>query len=190
MRALLAGEEVTHHGEVDVVAARLWTRPADPPRLVGAAVSPETARWVGGWADGLITVNQPPDTLRRVLDAFHEGGGTGKPAYLQVHLSWATTDDEARSIAFDQWRTNVFEPPLCWDLTSVAQFDEAARFVRPEDVTRSLLASSDPSCHLDRLTELAALGFDGLWLHHVGQEQEPFIDVFGEHVVPALRSAS
>jgi probable non-F420 flavinoid oxidoreductase len=190
MRALFAGEEVTHHGEVDVVGARLWTLPAQPPPLVGAAVSPETARWVGGWADGLITVSQPPDALRRVLDAFREGGGDGKPAYLQVHVSWAPTDDEALAIAHDQWRTNVFDPPLCWDLTTVEQFDAAARFVRPEDVARTVIVSRDPSCHLDRLAALAALGFDGLWLHHVGQEQVPFIDVFGEHVVPALRSAS
>jgi predicted outer membrane lipoprotein len=31
-------------------------------------------------------------------------------------LSWARTDAEARQIAYDQWRTNVFDPPVCWDL--------------------------------------------------------------------------
>ena len=36
----------------------------------------------------------------------------------------------------------------------------------------------------DRLVELAELGFDGVWIHHVGQQQERFIEVFGEHVVP------
>src|ERR687898_1975910 len=70
MRALFAGEEVTHHGLVHVDRARLWTLPARPPRFVGAAVSPETAAWVGGWADGLITVKQDVDALRTVLDAF------------------------------------------------------------------------------------------------------------------------
>jgi probable non-F420 flavinoid oxidoreductase len=190
MRALFAGEEVTHHGEVDVVGARLWTRPAVPPPLVGAAVSATTARWVGSWADGLVTVNQEPDALRRVLAAFREGGGDGKPAYLQVHVSWAPTDAEARAVAHDQWRSNVFQPPLCWDLTSVAQFDQAARFVRPEDVEGSVIVSADPSCHRDRLGELVALGFEGVWVHHVGQEQHAFLDVFGEHVVAALRGAS
>src|SRR5918993_1360234 len=59
MRALFAGEEVNHDGLVTVDRARLWTRPEQPPPLLGAAVSVETARWVAGWADGLITVNQP-----------------------------------------------------------------------------------------------------------------------------------
>src|ERR671914_1520437 len=59
MRALLAGEVVDHDGLVRVDRAKLWTLPAEPPTLVGAAVSPETARFVGEWGDGLITINQP-----------------------------------------------------------------------------------------------------------------------------------
>ena len=33
----------------------------------------------------------------------------------------------------------------------------------------------------------ASLGFDDIYLHFVGQEQERFIDTFGEKVLPALR---
>ena len=190
MRALLAGDEVTHHGLVTVDRARLWTRPSAPPPLVGAAVSEATAAWVGTWADGLATVSQPVDVLRRVLAAFREHGGEGKPAYLQVHVSWAETDEEAAAIAHDQWRTNVFDPPLSWDLEMVEHFDQAATYVRPEDVCRKVLVSSDPVWHLDHLTELVDVGFDGIWLHHVGREQLAFIDVFGEHVVPTLRGVA
>jgi probable non-F420 flavinoid oxidoreductase len=187
MRALFGGEEVTHDGLVVVDRARLWTLPAAPPALIAAAVSPATARWAARWADGLITVAQEPAVLRDVVDAFRAGGGDGKPMYLQVHVSWAPTDDEATAIAFDQWRTNVFDPPLCWDLAHVEHFDEAARHVRPQDVAARVVVSSDPGRHLARLIELVQIGFDGIWIHHVGVEQRPFIDVFGEHVVPQLR---
>jgi probable non-F420 flavinoid oxidoreductase len=188
LRALFAGEEVTHRGEVIVDRARLWTLPVTPPPLYGAAVSAETAGWVADWADGLVTLYQPPDTLRRILDAFRSGGGEGKPAYLQVHVSWAPTDDEAMDIAHDQWRTNVFGPPLCWDLELVEHFDAAAVHVRPDDVRRHVLVSADPAWHRDRLAEALAVGFDGVWVHHVGQIQLPFIETFGEQVVPSLRS--
>ena len=187
MRALFAGEEVTHHGLVTVDQARLWTRPAVAPALFGAAVSPATAGWVGSWADGLITVSQPVDALRDVVEAFRAGGGEGKPVYLQVHLSWAPTYDEALAVAHDQWRTNVFDPPLCWDLARVEHFDEAAKHVSPQDVAARVIVASDPRRHLDRLAELVTIGFDGIWLHHVGRQQERFIDVFGEHVVGPLR---
>src|SRR5688500_17736919 len=103
MRALFAGEEVTHHGRVVVDRARLYTLPERPPPLLGAAVSEATARWVGEWADGLATVHAPNEHLRRMIDAFRSGGGDGE-LVLQVHLAWAPTDDEALRVAHDQWR--------------------------------------------------------------------------------------
>ena len=87
---------------------------------------PATAARHAAWADGLVTVNQPLDTLRQVLDAYRDAGGRG-PAALQVHLSWAPTDDEALAIAHDQWRSNVHGPPVCWDTETVEAFDVDGR---------------------------------------------------------------
>jgi len=186
MRALFAGEEVTHHGRVEVDRARLHTRPQRPPPLIGAAVSEATARWAGSWADGLATVNAPVDHLRRMIAAFRDGGGPDGPMVLQVHLSWAPTEDEALRIAHDQWRTNVFEPPVCWDLATVAEFDERVRDVTADEVREKVLVSSDLQQHVAWLRELGDLGFDELALHHVGRDLDAFIDAFGEHVLPAL----
>ena len=186
MRALFAGEVVDHDGLVRVDRARLWTLPPEPPALIGVAVSAETAGWVAGWADGLATIVQPREQLERVVAAFRENGGEGKTMALQVHLSWSPGEDEALAIAHDQWRTNVFSPPLCWDLATVEQFDEAAKHVRPEDMRGPVLISSDLAWHADRLSELAELGFDAIYLHHVGQEQRRFIEAFGERVLPGL----
>jgi probable non-F420 flavinoid oxidoreductase len=186
MRALFAGEEVSHRGHVVVDRARLWTLPKTPPPLFGAAVSEATARWVAEWADGLATVNAPTDHLRRMIDAYRSAGGKG-PLVLQVHLSWAPTEDEAIDIAHDQWRTNIFAPPVPWDLELPEHFDEAARFVRHEDVRATVLVASDLERHVEQLHEWAQLGFDALALHHVGQDLDPFIDAFGEHVLPRLR---
>ena len=183
MRALFAGEEVTHDGLVHVDRARLWTLPETPPPLLCAAVSEATARWGGDWADGLATVNAPVEQLRRMLDAF---GSDGRKV-LQVHVSWAPTDEEALAIAHDQWRTNIFDPPICWDLETPEAFDVAAALVRPDDVASKVLVSSDLQRHIAWLQEFAALGFDDIALHHVGQDVDPFIDAFGEHVLPALR---
>lgn len=185
IRALLRGEEVTHDGRVRIDRARLWSLP-EGPSLFGAAVSQETATVVGGWADGMITVRQPVDVLRRVIDTFREGGGEHKPVAVQVHLSWAEDDDTALAIAHDQWRTNVFGSELAWNLETPPQFEEAAKTVRPEDVTDAVLVSADPAQHVKWLRELADLDVDTLYLHHVGKEQDRFIEVFGEHVLPEV----
>src|SRR6187200_266134 len=55
IRALHRGEEVSHDGLVHVDRARIWTLPDEPPPLLAAAVSAETAAWAAGWADGIIT---------------------------------------------------------------------------------------------------------------------------------------
>ena len=188
IRALLRGEEVSHDGLVRVDRARIWSLAEQTPALVGAAVSEQTAGVVGSWADGLITINQPLDKLRRMIDAFRAAGGEGKPVYLQVHLSWAPDEDTALGIAHDQWASNVFGSPIAWNLEFPEQFDEAARFVQPDDVRGPVLVSSDLSWHIDQLNELAGLGVDGLYLHHVGKEQQPFIETFGEHVLPKVAS--
>src|ERR1051325_2636041 len=102
IRRLLAGEEVSHEGLVHVNRARLWTLPETIPDLVGPAVTPHTAARHAAWADALVTVNQPREKLRDVLDAYREAGGRG-PGRLQIHLSWAHTDQEALSRPHDQW---------------------------------------------------------------------------------------
>jgi probable non-F420 flavinoid oxidoreductase len=189
IRALFSGEVVDHHGRVVVDRARLWTLPPEPPPLIGPAISVETAAWVGEWADGLVTVNQPREKLERMIAAFRENGGEGKRLAVQVHLSIADDEATALEIAHDQWRTNVFPPPLCWDLETVEQFDTASLHVRPEDVRGAVLVSSEPARHVEVIGELAALGFDEVYLHHVGREQRAFIDSFGEHVLPEFREA-
>lgn len=184
---LLDGEEVSHDGLVTVDRARVWDLPRERPRLVGPAVTVASAARVAAWADGLVTINQPVEVLRDVVAAYRDAGGRG-PLALQVHLSWTRTEAEAEEVALDQWRTNVFPEPVCWDTETPEGFDVMAEHVDIEGVRRSVEVSSDLAWHRDRITELAAVGFDDVYLHFVGQEQRGFIDAFGEHVLPALRS--
>jgi probable non-F420 flavinoid oxidoreductase len=185
IRALHAGEEVSHDGLVHVDRAKLWSLPPTPPPLIATSVSTETAAWSAEWADGAITINQPVEDLRAWADAYRSAGGRG-PLVLQVHLSYAETDEKALDIAHDQWRANVLGPPLAWDIDSVEGFDEAASYIRREDLPSSVIVSSDPDEHVRRLQEFVDLGFDRIYLHHVGKEQERFLDVFGERVLPRL----
>ncbi len=185
MRRLLQGEEVSHDGLVTVDRARLWTRPAEPPLLLGAAVSTKTAERVAGWADGLITIAAEEDYLRQMISAYKDNGGRGK-VNLQVHISYADNEDRALQLAHEQWRTNVFSPPFCWDTDTAESFDLAGEHVPPDAMHQAVRISSDPGRHAAWLNEYAELGFDAIYVHHVGQEQDEFIDVFGEKVLPQL----
>ena len=187
MRRLWAGETVSHDGHVRLSEARLWTRPAEPPMLVGAAVTPQTAAWVAKWADALITVVQPDDTLDEVVRAFRSNGGDGKPMFLQVHLAWAPTEAEARAAAFDQWRQNTLPNSVMTDLAHPEQIAAAAQHVTPADLDGAVRISADLGQHVAWLGGDLERGFDGLFLHEVGPEQERFVEVFGREVLPRLR---
>lgn len=180
-----SNEHITGGGWLRKDIRNARTLPEKPPLLVAAAVSVPTAQWAAEWADGLITVNQPPQPLRDMALAYREAGGRGK-LYLQVHLSYAAHDDTALRIAHEQWRTNVFPPPVPWDLVMVEHFDIAATHVPPEAMRAGVLISSDPAQHAAWLQDLIDIGFDEIFLHHAGQELLEFLDVFGQHVLPQL----
>jgi hypothetical protein len=120
-----------------------------------------------------------------MLSAYREAGGRGR-THLQVHLSWDPDEDTALEIAHDQWRSNVFPPPISWDLDHQEHFDAVSEHVAPDSVRGAVLVSSDLGRHAAWLNELVELGFDEVYLHHVGREQGAFIDAFGTSVLPQL----
>ena len=189
MRALWAGETVTHYGLVVVEEAKLYTRPETPPMIVGAAVTAETAEWVGSWADALITISRPAEEQRKVIEAFHRGGGDGKPMFVKAQISYAPTEEAALKGAHEQWRVNIFENSVLTDLRSPAQFDSLGKHVAPEELQGKIRVSSDPARHAAWIAEDLELGFSQVLLHNVNREQAQFIDAFGEKVLPQVMRA-
>lgn len=187
MHRLLRGERVSRYGRVTVVDAEIYSRPATPPPLLGAAVTEATAEAVGAWADGLLTVSGEPDQVRKVVEAFRRGGGEGKTLVMQVGLNWAPTEDEALRGAWEQWRTNVLGGEVNWELRTPEQFETATKHVRPEDVAESILVSSNLDQHVEWIGRYMELGFDEIYLHQVGRNQEAFLEAFGTKVLPQLR---
>lgn len=186
IRRLHAGETVTHRGLVTVENAKLWTLPDTPPKLIQPAISIETAVMGARWgADGVATINQPLDHLRAMVDAYRDAGGDGQ-LFLQVHLSWAPTQDEAWAIARDQWRTNTFAAPANVDLTA-SQLEIVGEHVPDSAVGRAVLVDSDLGRLAARIREMVEIGFDRVYLHHVGQHQQPFIEAAAERLLPELR---
>ncbi|CAN5787593.1 TIGR03885 family FMN-dependent LLM class oxidoreductase [soil metagenome] len=190
MRALWAGETVTHHGLVTVEEAKLYTRPERPPMIVGAAITPATAGWMGDWADALITVAGSRKEMQQVIDAFRSGGGADKPIFLQVHLASAPDEREAQQQAMARWRFSALDTTVLAELRRPAQFDAASSHVRIEDLSGSVRMSPDPERHLEWLQEDLAMGYERIYLHEVGPDQERFIDLFGERVLPELSPPS
>ncbi|MCG5061664.1 MAG: TIGR03885 family FMN-dependent LLM class oxidoreductase [Limnoraphis sp. WC205] len=186
IRALWSGETVTHRGLVSIEEAKLYTRPETNPLMIGAAITAKTAQWLGSWADGLITTSRPPEQLKEVVEAFHRGGGQGKPMILKVQLSYHSDENIAKKDAYDQWRNNIFASQVLSDLKTPQQFDAIGEFVTLEDLEKNVRVSSNVEQHIEWLKQDIELGFDELILHNVNREQEQFIETFGKTVLPRL----
>lgn len=187
IRALWAGETVTRRGRVRVEGATLYTRPVTPPSIYGAALTSETAEWVGSWADGLITVAGDVEAMRGIVEAFRRGGGEGKPMAVQAAVSWAESESEALEAARRHWPIAVVDLARNQDLPDPADFDRETAGLRPEDLRDKLRVSADLDRHVDWLRGDLDLGFDAIYLHPVGPDPAHFLEVFGARVLPALR---
>lgn len=187
IRALWNGETVNHHGLITVEEATLYTRPTKPIAVVAAAITPETAAWAAGWADELITISQPIEELQKVVDAWRQNGGENKSMKIKVQVSYDTTDQEALKGAHEQWKSNVFGSAMLADLRLPEQFEQAAQFVRPEEIRKFVHVSPEPNQHLEWLQQYVELGFQDIDLHNVNVKQEQFIEVFGDKVLPQMK---
>lgn len=184
MRRLWRGEEVTHYGQVIIEQARLYIPLAQTPDIIGAALSEETARWLGGWADGLITTARPLVELKSMIEAFQAAGGEGRRLILKADLSYDPDYDIALQGAYDQWRYCLLSNTLIEELRTTQEFDAMGDQVTMETVKRSVKISNDLQELSDWLSELDALGFEKIILHNVNLKQEQFIEAFGSHVLP------
>ncbi|MVA76653.1 TIGR03557 family F420-dependent LLM class oxidoreductase [Auraticoccus sp. F435] len=189
---LFTGKDVKHTGEFfKMETARLWTMPETPPEILVATAGPLNAKRTGRHADGMITVGAPLEKISGLFQKFAEGAReVGKdpdtmPKVLQLHLSWAPTDEEARRNALTEWPNGGMKFPKA-DIRSPHDFAEMAKLVRIEDFEGRMIMSSDPDEHRAYIQRFVDLGFDRVYLHNVGRNQREWIDVFAEQVLPKL----
>ncbi|WP_435179276.1 TIGR03885 family FMN-dependent LLM class oxidoreductase [Halorussus sp. AFM4] len=186
MRRLWDGETVTHDGRVTVEEATLHSLPDTAPPLIGAALSESTARWLGEWADGMVTIaTTDHDRLQRRVEAFREQA-PDKPVYLKVQLSYADDEQAALDGAYDQWRTNCVPGPVTEELRTTEQFDAAGETVTEEQVQENVRVSADLDDHVEWLRQDLSLDVETVFLHNVNRDQERFVESFGEHVLPEI----
>ena len=194
IKKLFTGKDVKHDGKFfKLHKMRLWTMPDAPPPIYIAAAGPVTSKRTGQFADGIITPAANLSKIEGILAKFGEGAkAAGKdpdtmPKLLQMHLSWAPTDEQAWENAMTEWPNGGMKFPK-QDVRSPFDFQEMAKLVRREDFDGRMIISSDPDLHRAEIQKFIDAGFDRIYIHNVGRNQEEFIKVFGREVLPKLTS--
>jgi coenzyme F420-dependent glucose-6-phosphate dehydrogenase len=193
IRKLFSGKVVKHSGKhFTLESARLYTLPSTPPPIYVASSGPINSERTGKLADGIITVGAAKEKIATLMERFAKGArDAGKdpatmPRILQLHVSWAPTRDEAMSQAVTEWPNGGMPFPK-GDIRNPEDFAEMAKFVRPENFTNRVLISPDLAEHTAQVQHYLDLGFNEVYIHNVGRNQEAFIEAYGREVIPALK---
>ncbi len=109
------------------------------------------------------------------------------PRLMQLHLSWAPTEEEALRNAIEEWPNGGMPFPK-QDIRNPSDFEAMAKLVRPEDFKGRLLISADPEAHRSYIQRYLDLGFDQIYLHNVGRNQVEWLECFGRDVLPTLNA--
>jgi coenzyme F420-dependent glucose-6-phosphate dehydrogenase len=183
IRLLWQGGEQSHYGKYYTVEnARLYTLPDEPPPIMIAASGEKSAALAGRMGDGFISTAPKAE----LVQAFEAEGAAGRPRYGQVTVCYAENDATARRIAHQYWPNGALHGELGQELPTPRHFEQAAKNVREEDVAESVVCSSDPQKHIEAIQEFVDAGFDHVYVHQVGPEQDDFINFYQKYVLPAF----
>jgi len=181
IRLLWQGGYQTHRGRhYTVEQARIYTLPEQLPEIAVAAAQPRAAELAGRIGDAFVAV-EPNGQL---VQNFEQNGGSGKPRYGHLTACWAETEDEAKRIAHENWPNAGLEGPLSQELALPAHFEAAAGMVEPDDLAETMPLGPDPERYLEQITAFEDAGFDHVYIHQVGNDQEGFMRFARRELMP------
>jgi G6PDH family F420-dependent oxidoreductase len=184
IRLLWQGGTQTYRGRFYVVEnARVYTLPDQPPPIMVAAGGPKAVEAAGRIGDGLISTSPSAELLQQ----FRAHEGADKPCFGQLAVCWARDEATARRTAYEQWPIVAFEGELNQELPTPAHFEQVAKMVREEDVVEVIPCGPDPERHIAAVKKFAEAGFDHVYIHQIGSEQEGFFRFYEQEVLPKLR---
>jgi G6PDH family F420-dependent oxidoreductase len=181
LRLLHGGGERSHYGKFfQVHDARVYNLPEKPVPIYVAAAGKESAKLAARAGDGLICSAPSAETVR----AFVEGGGNGKPRYGQLTVCWAKTEDEAVRTALDFWPISGLEGQFKNELPRPLYLEQASKPVTAEMIKKEITCGPDPQKHLEAIGKFARAGFDHVYVHQVGPDQEGFMRFYEREILP------
>jgi hypothetical protein len=72
------------------------------------------------------------------------------------------------------------------ELRTVTHFEQAVKLVTEEKATESVPCGPDPEVHIAAIRKYIEAGFDHVYFHQVGPDQEGFMRFYEREVLPEL----
>lgn len=182
IRALWTGETIDHRGRhYEVENAKLFDPPAEPPAIIVSGFGPHATELAARIGDGYW--GHAPD--REPIDRYLEHGGTG-PRYAQLDVCWATDEAAARATVHEIWPNGGIPGQLSQDLPTWTHFEQAADIVTENDAVGETPCGPEVEPFLESVRSFVDAGFDHLYFHQIGPDQDGFLKFWSNEIEPAL----
>ena len=195
MRRLWTEERVTFEGQYyRTQDATIYDRPATPVPIYIAAAGALIAKYAGRAGDGLISTSGKARELyiETILPKVLEGRGepgSRVPDYarmIEVKVSFDT--DMRRAMEETRhWAFLALTPEEKISVHSPDEMERLADVLSAERAASRWIVSTDPDEHVERVSYYVDLGFDHLVFHAPGPDQERFLRLYADQILPRLR---
>jgi coenzyme F420-dependent glucose-6-phosphate dehydrogenase len=183
IRRLWTGETVDHRGDFyEVENAKLFDPPAEAIPVIVSAFGPKAVELAARIGDGYWGTSPSKD----LVDRYQELGGHG-PRYAQLNVCWAEDESRARKTVHEVWPNTGIKGQLSQDLPTWTHFEEATAMVSEEEATKSVPCGPEVEPVLDSVRQYLSAGYDHLYFHQIGPDQEGFFRFWQRELQPALR---
>jgi G6PDH family F420-dependent oxidoreductase len=182
VRQLWTGETVDHRGTYYCVEnARLFDPPDDDVPVIVSGFGPVAVDLAAQIGDGLWTSGPTGDLIDRYVAAGGEGA-----RYGQIHVCVGDDEEACRKTVHRVWPNAALPGQLAQELPTWSHFEQAAELVTVEAATETIPCGPDPEPILDAIGAYRDAGYDHIYLHQIGPDQDAFFAAWEKELAPAL----
>ncbi|MEE2979949.1 MAG: LLM class flavin-dependent oxidoreductase, partial [Pseudomonadota bacterium] len=175
-------------------SATIYDRPDESIPLYIAASGPTASRLAGRVADGLICTSgkatklYTETVLPNVAIGLEKAGRDADSMERMIEMKVSYDSDGERAMQDTRhWAALALSPEEKTGVEDPVEMEKLAAALPIERAASRWIVSTDPDEHIERIAPYIELGFSHLVFHAPGPDQERFLRLYGDQVLPRLR---
>jgi coenzyme F420-dependent glucose-6-phosphate dehydrogenase len=195
IRELWSGERVSFEGEYYTTdKATIYDLPEQPVPIYLAGSGPAATRYAGRVGDGYITTSGKAPELYTdtLLPAVREGAAKAdrQLSDIDMMIEVKVSFDHDRDAAMEAtrfWGALALTPEQKMGVEDPVEMQRLADELPSSKTASRFIVSTDADEHVDSIQRYIDLGFTHLVFHAPGPDQEKFLRLYGEEIIPQIR---
>jgi coenzyme F420-dependent glucose-6-phosphate dehydrogenase len=196
MRRLWAEERVTFDGKFyKTEKATIYDRPSTAVPIYLAASGPTVAKMAGEIAEGYIcTSGKAPELYKETLlpnvaAGLHAAGRDSDSIDRMIEMKVSFDTDRQQALEDTrEWAALALSADEKVSVEDPVAMEKLAAALPIERTASRWIVSTDPDEHVAKIKQYVDLGFRHLVFHAPGRDQDRFLRLYGERVLPRLRA--